>query len=153
MQLDYAVGFSLDVKYEKLKSNDIHILVDDSVLSLCLGKEKNKTLMCYAFSSMKMSFLFPPLSLSKFIFLPSFLSLPAVEGNVHGERMLSWPSSQKPEPGSRGALCLKDSEPPVQAPAPHVPVCPQPAEEDCRSKQEKLGDGSQLAQSTCTMTL
>ena len=66
----------LNVKYMKLKSKDINIMVDDNFLSLYLS--------C-ALSSppLEMILFFSSLFLPKFIFLLSILALQAREGNLY----------------------------------------------------------------------
>lgn len=89
-QLLLYCPLSADGKYKKLKSNDINILVDgNGILSLCLSlknKQTKKTLICEALFK-EMILFFSSLSLSKFLFPPSLLSLPATEGNLHDARL------------------------------------------------------------------
>lgn len=67
---------SLNVKYMKLKSKDINILVDDRVFELI-------SILCSVIASIRNDSFFSSLFLPKFIFLLSILALQAREGNLY----------------------------------------------------------------------
>ena len=98
---------SLNVKYMKLKSKDINIMVDDSFLSLYLS--------CTLSSSpLEMILFFPSLFLPKFIFLLSILALQAREGNLY-EKWMPEPELQSKRTTSASGILSSQPRPQLLA--------------------------------------